>query len=406
MEKEKKYTPLEDKKADKLYGLKYFFPLDLDMAFLRRLGISCSLDDEVVRERGEGVEKFRRLLEDKRLTAPAEFSTESVKLDEHLQVHNYTGMCPLNVFEINPSSGSCSLSCLYCLVSDGKQRDPIVVNERYPELVGRELVEHKDKDHFFYLSPKTEAFSEPLLESGVAHNILLTFIKHYQKYPESRVKLFIASKAGTKQLKFKYRGDNILSLLGQISGRVQFNGSIGLMPNYLHDVLEPNAPSIEDRLNAISLCQDKGIYAFSVLAQPILPCYLNEDGLHSYMRNLSEKKIINIKPEFLTVNFENLAIIAQYVNHFDPHLIGPLLESYISKDNRDHVKQRSRTAPSRELSLQGIQMINRVASQYGISTSICNWVVSEVNPHKKLLHQSSSMGFRCLGYQRNLFKND
>ena len=177
------------------------------------------------------------------------------------------------------------------------------------------------------------------------------------------------------------------------------------MPKYLQEVLEPNAASLESRLDALEILQDNDVYAYSVLAQPIIPCYFNDKSLLNFLDKMKRFGIINIKPEFLTLNMANLAIIAQYVNHFDKGLLKPLLELYVSKENQDHVKQRERIAPNRGYSSEAIKLIFDKASERGISVSICNWVKSQLNLDENLDFHSKNLGFRCLGYQERLFES-
>jgi DNA repair photolyase len=396
----KQYQPLYPSKLEGVYNLDRFLPVIIDEGFLRARGIT-GIPNDIVARLNEGSKRFVSLLKTRKLTAPKGFSI--VDNPNPIQVHNYTGICPTNVLEVNPSIGSCSISCLYCLVNDGDQREPIKVFGNYPSLLKRKLAEQKDENTFFYFSPKVDAFSEPLLVTGIAHDILRTFIDHYQEHPDSKSRLFIATKAGPKHLHYKHSGDSVLSLLSQLSDRTQYNGSIGIMPEYLHRVLQPNSATLEERLEAISLCNQNGIYARSVLVQPIIPCYLDEQTTEDFVKKVKSVNIENIKPEFLTVNFENLAIISQYVNHFDPELVEPLLKLYLDPKNLDHIKQRQRIAPSREWSKENLEMISQIAKQHGISTSLCNWVNRETSVSSDLFQLSKEKGFCCLGYQEGIF---
>jgi DNA repair photolyase len=398
-----KFTRLE-KKETGLYDLPGFEPLILTPESLKGEGID-DIDSDTENRLFIGSLKFVELYRDRKLECGNNYTLENSVADG-LEFHNYTGLCPKNVLEVSPSAGSCSISCLYCLVSDGSQEKPIRVYQNYPDIVSRELERRKDEKVFFYFSPKTEAFSEPLLESGVSHEILRRFIEHYENYPDSKARLFIASKAGTKHLNFENKGDKIIDLLEWLSGKVQFHGSVGIMPDFFHNVLEPNAPSVENRLEAMELCRDRGIYAYSVLSQPIIPCFLSEELANTYMRKMKSAKIINVKPEFLTTSMENIAIISQYVNHFDKSSLADFLRSYVSLGNRNHIKQRSRTAPDREISSKAMGLISKSAERFGIGVSICNWVKSQLNLDSSIDKASAKMGFKCLGYQENLFDHD
>ncbi len=400
------YTDLGNNKEITPYNLEGFSPIIIDEDFLLDIGVR-EFNKPMVEKIEKGSLLFRELYEDEELTAQKDYGKFFIDSKTALEFHNYTGICPRNVLELTPCIGSCSISCLYCLAHHDSFVDPIIVYENYPELVRNNLEKFKDRDMFFYFSPKTEAFSEPLLESGVSHEILRKFIEHYDQNPESRTRLFIASKAGPKHLMYEDKGDSILSLLSCFKDKIQFNGSIGIMPEKLQQVLEPNAPSLENRLKAMEMLQDKGIYAKSVLTQPIIPNYL-EKLADEYICKLNDSGIINIKPEFLTASMEKIALVSQYINYFDKNSLKDFLKLYVAHENRNHIKQGLRTAPDRGFSLQGFKVLHEKAKQKGISISICNWVKSQLpgKQMKEIEKEASKRGFRCLGYQENIFKNN
>jgi DNA repair photolyase len=311
--------------------------------------------------------------------------------------------------EVSPSSGSCAVACQYCLVTDGKHCKSINLYSNYTEKLANSLERNKDRELFYYFSPKTEAFSEPHLFNGLAHNIIREFIKHYNKHNDSKVRIFIATKAGMKHMNIVDKGDTIFDLLGEIGSMVQLNGSIGIMPPYLRDILEPNAAGIADRLNVLEKCREKGIWAESVLCQPLILPYLNAETIEDYCKQLAGAGVKNIKPEFLTTEIRNLVVLSQFINHFDPQKIGEFFYPYLHETNLTHIKQRSRLAPDKKVCVEKLALIEKIAKQYGISISICNWVKRELSMEadwvSKVDTQSSANGYRCLGYQTHLFNN-
>jgi DNA repair photolyase len=398
------YHPLNE--TGKLY-FEDFEPVVFGEEFFKRLGV-CA-DETLVKEFESSSKNFAELYKQRALACSDKYVVSDVS-DDSMEIHNYTGMCPTNVLEVSPSNaGACSISCLYCLVNDGKHVVPISVFLNYPAVVEKNLERVKDHNTFFYFSPKTEAFSEPFLETGVAHEILRKFVEHYDRFPDSKARLFIASKAGMKNLEYENNGDSILGLLRKLKGKVQFNSSIGIMPQSLHEVLEPNAACVEDRLEAFRAVQNAGAYAVSVLSQPIIPLDYDEDFFHNYFLKLKQAGVENIKPEFLTTNFTNLAVVSQFVNHFFPTQLEFFLSKYSLKENRDHLKQRQRLAPDRNYSAGLIEKIADIGEEYGISVSLCNWVRSQIFDKEKgfeIIKDSREKGFCCLGYQGRMFGND
>jgi DNA repair photolyase len=389
------------------YSLPGFKPLKIDRDSLRQAGVDYPISDDIARQLDEGVRWFSDLFASRRLAPDNSYLESSADSGAELEIHNYTGLCPTNVLEVTPSKGSCVCACQYCLVTDGNHVVPVSVFTNYVERLEASLERNSARPLFYYYSPKTEAFSEPHLCNGLAHQILRTFIRHYEKHPDSECRLFIASKAGLKHLLVRHRGDSVLSLLRELRGKVQYNGSIGIMPEYLRNALEPNVASFEQRLEVLKVCQAMGILAESILAQPLILVYLTEESVERYVRALAAAGVKNIKPEFLTAEVKNLTVIAQLIHHFDPKLLGDFFYPYLKESNRDHVKQRSRLAPERAVCVEKLEMIRRVAGEHGLTISICNWVKSELSKEAAWVGQidrlSSAAGYRCLGYQTKLF---
>lgn len=389
------------------YGIPSFSPIEIDAALLKSAGVDYPILDQVDDELVEGSRWYRGLFDNRALTPEKEYVETLVDTNEELEVHNYTGMCPANVLEVVPSSGSCAVACQYCLVTDGKHVKKIQVHTNYPQKLANSLVKNRSKNVFYYFSPKTEAFSEPHLVNGLAHDILRTFIAHFDEFPDSKVRIFIVSKAGPKHLNVTHWGESIFSLMGKIADKIQMNGSIGIMPGYLRDILEPNAADISDRLNVLRQCGEIGVRADSVLCQPLILPYLTNEAVAGYLDELSAAGVRNIKPEFFTSEVRNLVLVAQYVNHFDPKLLGEYFYPYLHEENLRHVKQRSRLAPSKEACVEKLAMIRDAAHARGITISLCNWVKRELGSAAPWVGEvdrgSAKDGYRCLGYQTRMF---
>jgi DNA repair photolyase len=390
------------------YQIKGFTPVHIDADVLKRNGIGDAVPEEINRELAEGSEWYAMLFNNRALNPRKKYRCALTDTNAELEVHNYTGICPSNVLEISPSSGSCAAGCQYCLVTDGQHRRDILLYTNYPEKLANSLKRNKDRNLFYYFSPKTEAFSEPHIFSGMAHQILQTFITHFEQYPESGLRLFIATKAGVGHLNVKYKGASVFDLLKELSSKVQVNGSIGIMPAYLRNILEPNVAGINERLEVLQQCRKYGIWAESVLCQPLFIPYLTEDAVGHYMKLLANAGVKNIKPEFFTAEIRNIVLVAQYIHHFDSEKLGDFLRSYLPESNQKHLKQRKRLAPEKKICVEKLSMINDRARENGISVSICNWVKRELSKEAPRINQidrkSSADGYRCLGYQTRLFK--
>ena len=384
--------------------LKGLTPKIVDANYLIELGVQVAPMPETLDGLVAGSRFFQERLANGTIVPRPHVELTEVDLNSQFEIHNYTGACPVLTYEINPVVG-CNVGCLYCLVTDGVHEQELKAYTNYHLLVRRILEEKKGEQHYYYFSPKTEAFQEPTLQTGIAHNILREFIAHFAQHPTSKARLFIASKAGIKQLQVQHNGESIIDLFEKLKTRMQFNTSVSIMPDYLRDALEPFAAPMDERLDAVRLCHERGVMANSALVQPIVAPYLNDENMHEFFGKLKAAGIINYKPEFLTACMENLAMIGQLQGYYDRDMERVLFEYYISPENSDHKKQRGRTAPNRELSRQYIERMMAISEQYDLTVSICYWVRGQLKIPTSVIPMVNRNGFQCLGYQRRLFND-
>ena len=435
-----------------VYNLPGFEPKIVDADYLNRLGVSVRPSEETLAKLTEGSRIFLKRMEEKTVIPVSRLVFEDINPDEvEPEIHNYTGRCPTLTFEINPVRG-CNVGCQYCLVTDGVHEQTLTAFPNYHLYVRKllkdmngtpdgpedpadtehrnellrqlahaietepekkkdierqisELSRGKNWNHYYYYSPKTEAFQEPTLRTGIAHRILREFIRHFEEYPDSNARLFIATKAGAKHLLSEYEGENILDLFVKLKDRMQFNTSVSIMPKEFRDILEPYAAPLDERMAAVRLCREHGIMANSALVQPIFTPYLTDEHIREFFDVLKENGIINYKPEFLTACMENLAMLGQFLGYFDKDLEKALYEDYLEPSNADHKKQRGRTAPNRALSIENIQKMMDYTKTIGMTVSICYWVRKQLKISGDMIPIINANGFQCLGYQSKLFSH-
>ena len=401
------YEPLYSHAA-KVYGLPGFEPAVVDSEYLRALGVDVIPAPQTLAGLERGSRLFAERLAGKTLIPRTAFELTDIDPSSvQTEIHNYTGRCPALTYEINPIRG-CGAGCLYCLVTDGVHEQKLVAFDNY-HLYVRELLERMNgpqspnECHYYYFSPKTEAFQEATLYTGIAHRVLQEFIDHFERFPESRARLFIASKAGIRHLEYKWDGVSVLDLFERLKGRMQFNTSVSIMPDELRDLLEPYTAPLSDRLKAVLACRERGVPANSALVQPIFTPSLTPDGIREFFDALHAAGIINYKPEFLTACMENLAMLGQYLGYFDKSQERQLYTDYLCPSNADHLKQRGRTAPDRALSVECIHRMREYTDTLGMSVSICYWVRKQLGISEEDIPLVNRNGFQCLGYQRRLF---
>ena len=432
-----------------VYNLPGFQPQIVDAEYLKKLGVQAEPSEECLAKLKLGSEVFIKRMEERKVVPVPNLVLEDLDPETvDTEIHNYTGRCPTLTFEINPVRG-CNVGCQYCLVTDGVHEQQLVAYENYhlyvrkllrdmngtpahstPEDIQRrnellkelaevvttgkgdkkeverkitEISRGKNWNHYYYFSPKTEALQEPTVYTGIAHRILKEFIAHFEEFPESNARLFVASKAGAKHLLYEYEGETILDLFRKLKDRMQYNISVSIMPTEFRNILEPYAAPIEERIAAVRLCQENGIPANSALVQPIFTPYLTDEHIKEFFDMLRAENIINYKPEFLTACKENLAMLGQLLGYFDKDMERALYEDYIMPSNDDHKKQRGRTAPDRALSIANIRKMMEYTDTIGMTVSICYWVRQQLKIDQELIPIINKNGFQCLGYQAHLF---
>ena len=403
------YTPIYSRETD-LYALPELAARTVDAAYLRELGVKTVPAPETLAGLARGSEIYRQRLKAHLLLPHPRYTVEEIDpAAVETEIHNYTGHCPTLTYEINPVK-CCGVGCQYCLVTDGVHEQPLVALDNY-HLYVRALLDEKNgpgsenAPHYYYFSPKTEAFQEPTLLTGIAHRILREFIDHFRRCPDSQARLFIASKAGGKHLLIEDGGESVLDLFEQLRDKMQFNTSVSIMPDAFRDLLEPFAAPLSERLEAVRLCRERGIPANSALIQPIILPWLTDEHMKAFFDALHAAGIINYKPEFLTACMENLSMLGPLLGHFDRALERELYEAYLPPANADHRKQRGRTAPDRALSRAAIEKMMRYTDTLGMSVSICYWVRGQLGITPEEIPIINRNGFQCLGYQSGLFRH-
>lgn len=366
----KTFNLLQERKI--CYDLNNFAPVFIDETFLKARGIAYPILESVSNELVAGSEWYRQLYKNQALNPVKSYTEVLTDVDKELEIHNYTGICPTNVLEVSPSEGSCAVGCQYCLVTDGQHVKKIQVYTNYAEKLANSLKRNREREIYYYFSPKTEAFSESHLFNGLAHDIMRTFISHFEKYPDSKIRIFVATKAGPTHLAIRHKGDILLELIGKLASKIQINGSIGIMPSFLRDILEPNAASIEERLEALVQCRESGVWAESVLCQPLFLPFLTRETVSAFMSQLASAGVKNIKPEFFTAEIRNIVLVAQYIHYYAPDKVGEFFRPYLMEYNLNHIKQRSRLAPDKADCIEKLALIREMAAENGITISLCN----------------------------------
>lgn len=188
-----------------VYSMEGFEARIVDQAYLDELGVKVKPSEYTLNGLINGSKLYMKRIENRTVIPTSTLYLEDIDPDTvETEIHNYTGRCPTLTFEINPVKG-CNVGCQYCLVTDGVHEQKIIAYENYhlyvrklledmngivqdeikPEDIKRknellqelarvieeeparkkeveaqitEISRYKNWNHYYYFSPKTEAF--------------------------------------------------------------------------------------------------------------------------------------------------------------------------------------------------------------------------------------------------------
>jgi DNA repair photolyase len=370
-------TSLRESKND-LYEMKGFNPRIINQDYLNELKVSVRPSNETLEELKQGSMSFAEKYKKKAFIAKLSWQEKDIPMDKPLKHHRYTCKCPTDILEVDPVVG-CNVNCLYCLVTDGDHSAQKTVYKNYASYLNRRLQENRDSYYCYYLAPQTEPFQESTLQTGIAHDILRTFISHFKENPKSKSFVFVLSKAGQEELQYESKGKTIIDLMSELRDKLVYHTSISVIPPKLCPMLEPRAATNEDRLEAVMMCQKHGIKANWAVMQPIMPLFITDRMMDEVFKELKEANIEGCKPEFLTLSVRNIAWIGQLIGQLDKNMERQFYELYISPENMNNVKHRNRIAPDRKATHKAMMILKEYADKYGLEMSICHWVRNELN---------------------------
>jgi DNA repair photolyase len=191
-------------------------------------------------------------------------------------------------YSINPYRG-CSNSCIYCyapyVLREGRKWGSFVdVKINAPEVLEKEI--RKNNSGNVLISSVTDPYQPIERKYEITKKIL-------EKLKNTKLFVSILTKSSL--------------VLRDIDLLKQLNCEVGLTITTLNDnvrkIFEPNASSVEDRLNALKQLKDSGIKTY-IFFGPMLP-YISDRNLEDTLKKLAElkpKKIyfdkLNIKHPF------------------------------------------------------------------------------------------------------------
>lgn len=374
-----------------------------------------------------------------------------MSLEEQAQgfpLHSNTAECTRKalVYKLDPvqSVEGCDMACIYCLVGrqhaldeQGQSRNDTVwtvsetlVKKDYDQYVAEELeriylhnkqVAEKGRAVVLDLGPATDFFSAAMLESGMAHRILLALIRYFERHPDDSMQVLVYTKAGMGDMMVPGPGGEppILTLLLSkelCAPRGIVVGSVASMSSEMREVLEPGAPVLEDRVNLYEiLCCNKLLR--TVLYQPLIPGVYDDKIVKADLKILAEIGIEQVKFQMLACDEATAATIGPLIDTFWGMEAGKTFWNSLAWDIPESDKKGSRRYPvEAELTVNELIRYRHMAESMGLYVSFCRYDIkhcAEVKLHSELAVEEgirtmggvsnvaveSETGYTCVGYR-------
>jgi DNA repair photolyase len=305
---------------------------------------------------------------------------------EEIELHAQTPNC-FPSFEINPAIG-CEFGCIYCSMygQEAKlQHVPVKVFVDYPEYLEEFIRKHKNEGRLvFNFTPKSDAFSPALIESGVTGRILDVLI-------ESNCEFYSLTKSGIPEKRIQKK-------LIEAKDLAQIVISTGLPNEDYRKILEPNAPNIEERMNFAKFCKQNEILV-SGIAAPFLPFSI--PNYHEIVINrFSEVGIDHVSVHMLKLSELCLERMSNALGDY-----GSLLKKmYLGKDNKTVVwslpggKKITRYYCDAEIIRKELAKLKEIAKTKGVTLSTCVQV-EQVIQDTNFNDQARKRGITCVGFR-------
>lgn len=225
-----------------------------------------------------------------------------------------------NPNEVNPYVG-CLFSCSYCYVAGNENPDDgLRVKINAPQIVRRDI-EQLDSSVAIFLSSLTD----PYLYAERKYEITRRCIEEIIRHPAFRLSILTKSHLVTRDL----------DLLRQLDCCVEF--SICALQREIQRVVEPFAPSVKKRLEAIEKLERNGTRT-SVRIKPVLPFDLSDVvGIVRTVEGLISGSITVQGIDLQTPFVMRMALLAQ--KHFPDRLFRWLNEPERIREERAELKR-------------------------------------------------------------------
>lgn len=312
-------------------------------------------------------------------------------IDPLIEIHSHgnTKFCNPYMKEINPTIG-CQFQCQYCNAYTQEKENcfsKVKVYVDYPKYLENYLEKHKNEldKLFFYYSPKIDAFQECLIESGITEEILELMYRYKARY-------FSVTKGKTPPV-------NLQQLLIKSRDINQIIISCTMPNEKVRSILEPNAGSIDERLEFAKFCVDNKIPVTAIFS-PILPVE-NLEFVKKYIKYYLSIGITHFRVDFTEISRDSLDKLVELLPEYETELKEVYLDkkAEVTHWNVPYKNiEMDRYWPSMDYMKKHFYGLRDFAKSINpkATLSVCNSLCIE-NKLYKFNDEAIKAGFSCIG---------
>ncbi|MDK2828783.1 MAG: hypothetical protein PWP67_1594 [Clostridium butyricum] len=307
---------------------------------------------------------------------------------EEITDFRQTSSC-FNAHEVNPAIG-CDFLCRYCSMYsqyDKEEHVPVKIYSDYPNYLRDYIKKHKNKENLiFNFSPKTDAFSLSMIESGMTENILKIF-------DEEGVKYYILTKSGLPP-------KEIQNLLIKSRDKNQIIISSGLPNEEIEAVLEPGAPPSSKRLEFAKFCSQSGIMVTGIVA-PYLPIDDDNDYAYKVFNRFLNSGIRHASVQVLKLSVECLNRMCKLLPKYEQRL-NQLFDINNAKSIEWKLpggKTVIRYYVDSSYLEKELKKLKLIAKNMNITVSTCKEVCININD-VNYNAEAQQKGYNCVGFTK------
>ncbi|MBI2129781.1 hypothetical protein HYU07_06100 [Candidatus Woesearchaeota archaeon] len=291
------------------------------------------------------------------------------------------------VYEVNPAIG-CDFGCTYCSMY-GQESElrhmPVKVFMDYPKYLEQFIAENRNTNGLiFNFTPKSDAFCNALIDSGVTQRMFDVFIK-------ARTEFYILTKSGIPR-------KDVQEKLIQAKDLVQIIISAGLPNEEYRAILEPNTPPIEERMAFGKFCAENGIQTAGIAA-PFLPFSI-EGYTQSVIDRYADIEVDHISVHLLKLSEMCLERLCKQLRGY-----GNILKKIYGNETSESIewtlpggKKVKRYYADKEIIKEELKKFKKAAKTKNITLSTC----VEVEKLIEDLHfndDARKKGITCVGFK-------